>query len=97
MDALDFEMIGFDLNLLITLAVVYREKSVSQAAGHLRVSQPAVSNALRKLRGLFNDELFIRSNGEFLITAKCEQFMSQVEPAIISIQAALRESLKQRG
>lgn len=91
MEVLGSEMILFDLNLLITLAVVYREKSVSQAAAQLRVTQPAVSNALKKLRDLLDDDLFVRSEGKFIITDKGQRLMGQVEPALISIQRALKE------
>lgn len=44
---------GVDLNLLVTLAVLLRERSVSRAAAHLHLGQPAVSGALARLRELF--------------------------------------------
>lgn len=54
-------LLGVDLNLLRTFVVVYRAKSLTAAAETLRVSQPAVSHALRRLRHHFDDPLFVRT------------------------------------
>jgi DNA-binding transcriptional LysR family regulator len=50
-----------DLNLLVVLDALLRLRNVSRAAEALDMSQPAVSFALRKLRALFADPLFIRA------------------------------------
>ena len=50
-----------DLNLLRVFAQLLRERQVSRAAVALGLSQPAVSNALRRLREELGDELFHRS------------------------------------
>ena len=49
-----------DLNLLPIVIALYDELSVSRAARHLGMSQPAVSKALRRLREAFDDPLFVR-------------------------------------
>jgi DNA-binding transcriptional LysR family regulator len=49
-----------DLNLLPIAIALYDELSVSRAARRLGMSQPAVSRALRRLREMFSDPLFIR-------------------------------------
>ena len=49
---------GLDLNLLHVFRVVYRERSVSQAARILSVSQSAVSHALGRLRDQLGAPLF---------------------------------------
>jgi DNA-binding transcriptional LysR family regulator len=49
-----------DLNLLPIALALYDELNVSRAARQLRMSQPAVSKALRRLRETFDDPLFIR-------------------------------------
>ena len=51
-----------DLNLLVYLDVLLREKNVTRAAEKLGITQPAMSNGLRRLRELFNDPLLIRSS-----------------------------------
>jgi DNA-binding transcriptional LysR family regulator len=50
-----------DLNLLPIVLALYDEQNVSRAAQRLGMSQPAVSMALRKLRSVFNDQLFVRA------------------------------------
>ena len=52
-----------DLNLLRVFDAVARERHVTRAAQRLNLSQPAVSNALARLRGALNDELFLRRPG----------------------------------
>ena len=53
-----------DLNLLQYLDVLLRERSVTRAANQLSLSQPAMSNGLRRLRVMFDDPLLVRtSNG----------------------------------
>ncbi|MDX1551090.1 MAG: LysR family transcriptional regulator, partial [Marinobacter sp.] len=44
-----------DLNLLVYLDVLLRERNVTKAANHLGITQPAMSNGLRRLRDLFGD------------------------------------------
>src|SRR5947207_1053475 len=50
-----------DLNLLRVFDAVLREKGVTPAAVGLGLTQPAVSNALSRLRGVFGDPLFVRT------------------------------------
>lgn len=52
-----------DLNLLRVFDAVARERHVTRAAQRLNLSQPAVSNALARLRAVLNDELFLRRPG----------------------------------
>lgn len=48
-----------DLNLLRVFDVVMTERHVTRAAQQLSMTQPAVSNALRRLRDVMHEELFI--------------------------------------
>ncbi|MGV3653885.1 MAG: LysR family transcriptional regulator, partial [Noviherbaspirillum sp.] len=48
-----------DLNLLVVFNQLLMERRVSAVAAKLGLTQPAVSNALRRLRGLLGDELFL--------------------------------------
>lgn len=52
-----------DLNLLRVFDAVARERHVTRAAQRLNLSQPAVSNALSRLRLVLKDELFLRRPG----------------------------------
>ena len=52
---------GIDLNLLPIFEAIYTERSLTRASEVLHVTQPALSNALVRLRRAFGDPLFIRS------------------------------------
>lgn len=67
-----------DLNLLKVLKVLGEEKSASRTAGKMSVSQPSISQSLRKLRALFNDDLFIRKPYGLEPTPYCEDILSQL-------------------
>jgi len=51
----------FDLNLLKVFDAIYKLGTITRAAEHLKVSQPAVSHALARLREIYSDTLFSRS------------------------------------
>lgn len=51
-----------DLNLLVALQTLLEERSVSRAAQRLHITQPAMSKTLSRLREVFGDTLFTRSN-----------------------------------
>src|SRR5690554_2920181 len=51
----------FDLNLLRVFDAVMREGNLTRAASQLAITQPAASNALRRLRDALDDELFVRA------------------------------------
>ena len=49
-----------DLNLLVVFGALMAEPSTTRAADRLFVTQSAVSHALKRLRALFDDPLFVR-------------------------------------
>ena len=67
-----------DLNLLIYLDVLLREKNVTRAAEQLGVTQPALSNILRRLRNLFNDPLIIRSSEGMTLTERALELQPRI-------------------
>jgi DNA-binding transcriptional LysR family regulator len=68
-----------DLNLLVYLNVLIDEKSVSKAANKLALTQPAMSNALKRLRDLFDDPLLVRAAGSMTPTAKALALKPEIE------------------
>src|SRR5690349_8173602 len=50
-----------NLRLFLVLDALLSEMSVTRAAKRLNLTQPAVSHALKQLRALYKDELFVRS------------------------------------
>lgn len=70
---------NLDLNLLVALRELVRERSVTRAAQRLGVTQPAASASLSRLRRHFGDELLVRERGEYALTPLGEQLAQQVE------------------
>jgi LysR family transcriptional regulator, nod-box dependent transcriptional activator len=68
-----------DLNLLIMLDILIDEGSVSQTAQRLGMTQPAVSNALARLRAHFDDELFILLDRRMVPTPLCASLADPVK------------------
>ena len=63
---------ALDLNLLRVLDALMRERSVTRAGERIGLSQPAVSNALTRLRKILGDELFVRRGTDMLPTPRAE-------------------------
>jgi DNA-binding transcriptional LysR family regulator len=68
-----------DLNLLVFFAVLAEERNISRAADRLRLSQPAVTRALQRLRGMFRDELLIRVSGNYEPTPQGQRLLRELE------------------
>src|ERR1700741_2677466 len=62
-----------DLNLILVFEAVWRHRQISGAATELKTTQPTLSNALRRLRGVFEDELLVRAGGAMAPTPFAEQ------------------------
>lgn len=78
-----------DLNLLRVFDAVMRERHVTRAAARLGLSQPAVSNALARLRAALNDELFLRRPGGVEPTALATALARPVAEALDRLRNAL--------
>lgn len=79
----------FDLNLLNTFDALWRERNVTRAARRLNVTQPAVSNALSRLRDAFGDELFIRTPTGVEPTERCVEIAAELKLALKHVDRAL--------
>ncbi len=53
---------SLDLNLLAVFDAIFKDRNITTAARRLKLSQPAMSSALARLRKAFGDPLFIRTN-----------------------------------
>lgn len=78
-----------DLNLLIALRALLRERSVTRAARGLRLSQPAMSNTLTRLRRLLGDPLLVRSGGQMSLTPRADALRAPLEEIIERISGLL--------
>jgi DNA-binding transcriptional LysR family regulator len=68
-----------DRNLLVFFAVLAEERDISRAADRLRISQPAVTRALQRLRRMFHYELFVRISGNYELTPQGNRLLRELE------------------
>jgi DNA-binding transcriptional LysR family regulator len=80
---------ALDLNLLKAFDALMNERAVTRAAGRIGLSQPAMSHALARLRGVFADDLFVRTATGMEPTARAREIAPLVTAAIEHIEAAL--------
>lgn len=80
---------NIDLNLLIYLDVLLREKNVTRAAEQLGITQPAMSNGLKRLRIIFNDPLLIRSSEGMMPTERAQDLQPALRAALFDLQKVL--------
>jgi DNA-binding transcriptional LysR family regulator len=73
------QLASLDLNLLLVLRELLRERNVTRAAERVGVSQPALSAALSRLRRHFGDELLVRVNRTYVLSPLAVQLERQVE------------------
>ena len=78
-----------DLNLLVYLDVLLREKNVTRAAEQLGITQPALSNGLRRLRDLFNDPLLVRTSEGMTPTERALELQPQVRTILSAVEQAV--------
>lgn len=80
-----------DLNLLTVFDAILTEQNITRAAASLGMSQPALSNALGRLRDLLNDPLFVRTSKGMIPTERAKQLAAPVREALGLIQTTLSE------
>jgi DNA-binding transcriptional LysR family regulator len=85
------ELRDIDLNLLVVFNELLRLRRVSAVADSLAMSQPAVSNALNRLRRLLGDELFLRTAKGMAPTPLAESLAEPIGYALGAIHSSLNE------
>jgi DNA-binding transcriptional LysR family regulator len=78
-----------DLNLLRVFDAVMTEQNLTRAAGRLAMTQPAVSNALRRLRDALGDELLIRTAHGVRPTPRAETLWPAVRRSLSELEEAI--------
>lgn len=78
-----------DLNLLVVFDAVMAERSVTKAGERIGLAQPSMSNALTRLRALFNDELFVRTPNGMMPTQIALDAAEHVRAAIVAADEAI--------
>ena len=78
-----------DLNLLVYLDVLLRECNVTRAAEELGISQPAMSNSLRRLRDLFGDPILVRTSDGMTPTDRALELQPMVRRVLSAAEQAI--------
>ena len=76
----------FDLNLLLALDALLKEKNVTRAAERLFMSQPAMSGMLARLRQSFDDELLVRVGRNFELTEFAAGIAERVHQCVLELE-----------
>jgi DNA-binding transcriptional LysR family regulator len=80
-----------DLNLFVVFDALMSERGVTRAAAKVGLSQPAVSNALARLRAQFADPLFLRAGKAMVPTPRALEIAPDVETALARLRGVLRQ------
>lgn len=78
-----------DLNLLVVFDAVMDELNTTRAAKRLSITQPAVSNALKRLRYLLGEQLFVKVPSGVSPTAKAIEIWLPIRDALAQIKQTL--------
>ena len=84
---------SLDLNLLVVLDTVLREKSVAQAARRLHVTPSAISNSLAKLRVVLGDPLVTRRGRGIVPTPRAQELAPALARAMLDLEQLLQQGL----
>jgi DNA-binding transcriptional LysR family regulator len=78
-----------DLNLLVAFDALYDARNVTRAAQHLNLTQPTVSGMLSRLRDLFGDPLFVRTQHGVLPTPRADALAEPIKAVLAGIDALI--------
>jgi DNA-binding transcriptional LysR family regulator len=81
-----------DLNLFVVLEAIYREGNITRAGQQLNLTQPAISHALKRLRDLLQDPLFVRQGAHMVPTPFTRNMIDQVRQALQILETNLSQS-----
>ncbi len=80
-----------DLNLLLVFEALMEERGVTRAAKRVGLSQPAMSNALARLRRTFDDPLFVRTTEGMSPTPAAQSLIGPVRTALSQLRDIFEE------
>jgi len=75
-----------DLNLLVVLDALLDERNVTRAAVRLGYTQPTISGMLTRLRDLFGDPLFVRTQRGLLATPRAQALAAPLKQLLADSQ-----------
>lgn len=78
-----------DLNLLVALDALLSERHVTKASDKVGLSQPAMSNALSRLRAMFSDELLVRTATGMKATPRALELVDPLRQLLRQVERVL--------
>jgi len=78
-----------DLNLLVYLDILLRERNVTRSASLLGITQPAMSNGLRRLRETFGDPLLVRTSEGMVPTERAQSLQPLLRQILASVEQVI--------
>lgn len=78
-----------DLNLLVALDALLKERSITKAAEGLNLSPSALSNSLAKLREYFDDELLVQIGRKMEITPRAASLQDAVRDVLLRVDSTI--------
>jgi DNA-binding transcriptional LysR family regulator len=88
------QLAGMDLNLLVVLRELLRERNVTRAGERVGLSQPAASAALARLRRQFGDELLVRDSRSYVLSPLAAQLVGEVEAACAAAERVFAAGMR---
>ena len=80
---------SIDLNLLVVLRALLRERHVTRAASQVGLSQSATSHALSRLRELCDDPLLVRHGRGLELTPRAQRLLPSLERGLLDLQSVV--------
>lgn len=78
-----------ELNLLVIFDSVMTEKSITRTAERLSMTQPAVSNAVARMRTAWKDELFVKDGRNIQPTTFAKNLWEQIKDPLYNLNQAI--------
>ena len=79
----------FDLNLLVALDALLTEKNVTRAGRRMNLSQSAMSGALARLRGFFQDELLVSVGRRLVLTPLADDLVQPLRDVLLQVHGTI--------
>lgn len=84
---MDNKYLNLDVRSLHTFLIIMETGSITATANQLNITQSAVSHGVEKLRGIFQDQLFLRAGRGIKPTPRAEQLFKELKPLLANISA----------
>lgn len=81
----------FDLNLLLVFDAMLRTRSTTLAGERMGLTQSAISNALKRLRQIFDDPLFVKTPDGMMPTPCAERMAEPIQEALFQIRNTIED------